>query len=783
MTVGSQMQADQWVTTGQRLESGGDLQGAVNAYQQALSLLPDDGRILGRLGTIAYRTGQLSRAESFLLRALDKAPDDWTHHQGLGNVYKRQGRLEQAEASLQRAVSLAPVNGAVHYDLGIVYQIGGQLEKALASYRASVACDPEDARAWNNLGLIYLALEDRAQAITCFETAIAKQPDFAGAYANLGIIYADTGNHEKAVELSRRTIALDPHGFTGYHNLGNAFLKMDLYQQAISCFEQGLQRKHEHPEILNSLGVAYQKNGNPERAIACFQRVIAFKPDSEKSYIHLYNQLRQVCDWSQAGKVSRAIDTFTKSSMQSGTKPSEPPFMSVCRDMDEKRHLEIARLWSREIEHAETMQQRCMKSAVQGNHRRRLCVGYLTNNYRNHPTTHLLCDLFKAHNRDRFRIHAYSCGRRSGNEYARIVQENSDRFTELYQLNDRDAADRIAADRVDILVDLNGYSDGHRMSLYAFRPAPLQVRYLGMAGTTGSEFFDYLISDRIVTPESAISSYSEKFVLMPHTYQVNSYRSQNDHAQRPVREEKRPHEKFIFCCFCSNYKLEPEIFQSWMQILKRVPESRLWLLGESRAVARNLREAAAAEGVDPRRLRFGEKKAKKDHLSRLGQAHLGLDTMTVNGAATTSDALWAGVPVITLKGRHFASRMSASILTALGLSELITGDLRQYENLAVELATDGSRLDALTKKLEGNKWSEPLFDTHRFVRNLENAFFAIWNDYQEGRSPRHIRVVEDGQSHQAGARLPEINDQSTAHTVHSTSQGDGPIAATHTPYG
>ncbi|WP_319525213.1 tetratricopeptide repeat protein [uncultured Desulfosarcina sp.] len=742
MTASGESQVNRLLEKGQRLEAGADFQSAVDLYQQALAISPDDARVLGRLGAIAYRAGQLSRAETFYLRAADREPGYWAHHKGLGNVYKRQGRLAEAESSLRQAIALSPESAEVHYDLGIVHQIGGRLEKALAGYRSAIDCDPEHAPAWNNLGLVYLDLGERDKAIDCLQTAIAKKPDFAGAYNNLGMAFMETGQFKKAIEMSRKFVALDPKSHAGYHNMGNALLKMDCYQQAITCFEQGLGKQKDHPEILNSLGVAYQKNGEPERAIACFQKVVERKPDSQKSYIHLYNQLRQVCDWTNAAKISEVIDKLTESSLISERKPSEPPFMSICRDMDEARHLQIARLWSRDIERQANEPKFFEKLSPPKRHPRILRIGYLTNNFRNHPTTHLLCDVFRMHDRSRFSVNAYSCSSRSSNTYAKIVHENCDCFTELFLMNDRDAAKKIADDGIDILVDLNGYSDGHRMPICALRPAPIQVRYLGMAGTTGGSFFDYMIGDSIITPDSSAQNYSEKFVHMPHTYQVNSYRSHNDRACSPVHEKDWPEEGFTFCCFCSNYKLEPELFETWMRILNRVPDSYLWLLSESRSVSENLRRAANLFGVSPDRIRFGQKETKEKHLSRLGKAHLALDTRAVNGAATTSDALWAGVPVITIKGRHFASRMSASILTAIGLPELIADNLERYENLAVELATDKDRLNALRDKLKKNRSSKPLFDSQRFVRNLENAFEQMWRIHIAGEPPQQITVVE-----------------------------------------
>ena len=737
-------QANGLLDEGRRLEAGGDLDGAVRAYRQVLSMVPDDCQALHRLGVAAYRAGQLDQAEALIRRSIEQAPDVADGHKDLGNVYKRQGRLGLAEASLCRAVSLAPNSAAAHYDLGIVHQISGNVDQALVSYRSAVGCDPDHASAWNNMGLILLAQGAREKAIDCFETAIAKKPNFAGAYTNLAMVYVETGQFQKAVDSSRMAIAIDPYNYAGFHSMGNALLKKDLYRQAIACFQQGLSRHPRHPEMLNSLGVAHQKNGQPEQAIASFQAVIAQQPQAQKSVIHLYNQLRQICDWHRADRVSRDIDRMTRSSMQCDARPTEPPFMSVCRDMNQDRHFKIARLWGRDLEKQTEVKEKNQHFTFCPRHRQKLRVGYLSNNFRNHPTTHLLCNLFGLHNRDRFHVVAYSCSSRSSHTYAQVVQNNCDEFKSLFMMSDRDAAKMIFNDGIDILIDLNGYTDGHRMQIGTWRPAPVQVRYLGMAGTTGLSFFDYLIGDRIILPLTAERFYTEKFVHMPHTYQANSYGVGSDPVSRLAEKVKPPNVPFTFCCFCSNYKLEANLFNAWMQILKRVPDSILWLLAESRSVARLLRQAAAAQDVDPDRLRMADKRSKEIHLQRLQDADLALDTRVVNGAATTSDALWAGVPVITIRGGHFASRMSASILTAIDLPELITEDLSAYEDLAVRLATDTAECDRIRVKLAKNKRSQPLFDTRRFVRNLENAFEQMWSIYMAGEQPRHITVQDCG---------------------------------------
>jgi protein O-GlcNAc transferase len=353
-----------------------------------------------------------------------------------------------------------------------------------------------------------------------------------------------------------------------------------------------------------------------------------------------------------------------------------------------------------------------------------------------------MLSLFGLHNRDEFEIFCYSYGADDGSPYRARIRQDCDKFVDLRNLNHDSAARCIYDDQVDILVDLKGYTEGSRLEICALRPAPIQVRYLGLAGTTGADFFDYIITDRIITPEDHAPHYIENFAYLPHCYQVN------DHTQAISKKDwKRvdfaiPEGSFVFCSFNQGYKIEPVMFDTWMKILRQVMEGVLWLQHINETAERHLRQEAEARGVKPERLIFTEKLPKEEHLGRLRLANLALDTRIVSGAATTSDALWAGVPVITLEGSNFASRMSSSILTAIGLPELIAQSLEEYEALAVRLARSPGELQMICQRLAKNRLTEPLFDTPQFTKNLEKAYKEMWKIFAAGERPRQIEVVE-----------------------------------------
>jgi predicted O-linked N-acetylglucosamine transferase (SPINDLY family) len=313
----------------------------------------------------------------------------------------------------------------------------------------------------------------------------------------------------------------------------------------------------------------------------------------------------------------------------------------------------------------------------------------------------------------------------------------------LRELDDFSAAKRICDDKVDILVDLMGHTSGSRLTICAFRPAPIQVSYLGFLGTTGADFLDYIITDRIVTPEDQASFYSENFVYMPHCYMVTDHRQSIAVKEWNKADFGLPEDHFVFCSFNGPYKIEPLMFDLWMSILRELPRSVLWLREMSKEALSHLKEEAEDRGIQPERIIFAERlPSKEEHLARLRLVDLVLDTRIYNGHTTTSDSLWAGVPVITLEGHHFASRSATSLLTSLDLTDLITKTPEEYHALAIHLAQNPDELQALRQKLEENRLKAPLFDTPRFVKNLESAYKEIWKIFVAGEDPRLIEVKE-----------------------------------------
>lgn len=634
------------------------------------------------------------------------------------------------------------------------FDVDSQLKKALQHYRNGQFKEAENIyrrvakshpthNCYANLGAALQAQGLFSDAIRFYEKSLELKPDYAEAYFSLGSTFHAQAQLEKALSCYEKAVEFNPNYAEVYHNMGILFQEQDKLDEAITCYQRAIELKPDFPVALNAMGTALKYKGKLDEAISCFEKALQLRQDYPEPLVNLLDQLEQTCSWNKLSTTSVKLDVLTKNALDKGFKPAETPFHSLSRHMDSKRQFVIAKLLSADIAARVSKLRTGFTFYDRTSVSNRITVGYLSNDFNDHPMAHLTLGLFAMHNRDDFRVFCYSYGLDDGSHYRKLIEQDSDRFIDVRNLSHADTARCIYEDKVDILVELKGYTKGSRLEICAFRPAPIQVRYLGLAGTTGAEFFDYIITDKIVTPEDDACFYTEQFVYLPHCYQIN------DNTQTISKKSWRrsdvglPETGFVFCSFNQGYKIDPIMFDGWMNILREIPEGVLWLQPGNKAAKKNLKQEAENRGIKSDRIIFAEPLPKEEHLARLRLADLALDTRVVNGAATTSDALWVGVPVITLQGRHFASRMSSSILTAIGATHMVTHNMQEYQSLAVDLARDPARMDAIRRKIAKNRWTKPLFDTRRFVGNLEKAYRKMWQIYLLGERPEMIKVVEN----------------------------------------
>lgn len=541
--------------------------------------------------------------------------------------------------------------------------------------------------------------------------AIEANPESAVAVNDLGSVLARLGRTSEAIPAFRRAIELAPAYPEAHNNLANIFQMTGRLEEAVASYQTSLRLRPEYAEAYRNLASALRRLGRTEEAIAALAKAVSINPSYIEALAILVHQLKDLCDW-------RWVDDLTKRLIQAVEDGSGTinPFVFLTLETTPRQQRMCAEQW------ASATLVAVNEAARVSIERGRITVGYLSADFQEHATAHLISELFELHDRNRFRVIGYSYGADDGGAARARLRESFDSFVDFEHVSHASAAARIRADAVDILVDLKGYTTNARPEIMALRPAPIQVSYLGYPGTMGTRAIDYVLVDRFAVPEDQQEHFTETLVHLPHCYQVNDRR-------RPVAVPHSrahyglPESGFVFCCFNSPHKITPAIFDIWMRLLERVPGSILWLLETSPAAVANLRrEAEARLKGGSKRLQFAPFVTNAEHLARFAVADLFLDTLPYNAHTLTSDALWGGCPVLTSTGQTFASRVAGSILHAAGLPQLVTSTLDEYEATALRLAGDREELEMLRARIKKSRLDAPLFDTPRFTRAIESAF-------------------------------------------------------------
>lgn len=642
--------------------------------------------------------GQLQEAERLLLAVLKVRPDyfDALHLQGL--LLARRNNSEGAIRLFRRALKLRPRSAEVHSDLGVSLQRLGLHLDAIACFDRALEINPDHVNALYNRGVSLAWLQRHGEALASFDTALAIQADHLGALSHRGLALAN----------------------------------LDRHTEAIASYEQVLAVRPDHAQALNNLVGALGRQNRLQDAIPYYEKALAINPDSDYALGGDAYCRAQVCDWK--GYLDRQERLI--SNVRSGKRASMP-FLFIAQSDNAGDQRTCAATYVRD---QCPPQPQPLWNGERYKHDR-IRVAYVSADFHDHATAHLMAELFELHDRTRFEVTAVSFGPDAPGEMRTRLKRAFERFIDVRQRSDRDIARLIRELEIDIAVDLKGFTTGSRTGIFALRPAPIQVNYLGYPGSMGSDYFDYVLADRIVIPEQDRPHYSENVVFLPDCYQVND--SKRRVAERtPARAEVGlPEQGFVFCCFNNSYKVTPTVFDVWIRLLRHVEGSALWLLEDNAAAVRNLRCEAEARGIDPNRLVFAPRVKLAEHLARHRCADLFLDTLPYNAHTTASDALWTGLPVVTCAGTTFAGRVAASLLNAIGLSELIARSMLEYETLALNLATDGNLLRHVREKLARNRVTAPLFNTVRFKRHIETAFIEMWETYQRGEKPRGFAVA------------------------------------------
>ena len=721
--------ADQLLQQALAAHRRGAVAEAAPLYRRVLEIAPTNNVACTNLAAIATQAGDFDEAEAMFRRAVELKPDAAEAYYNLGFILQEQGKLDAAIEVYRRALSLRPNMPQAYTNLGVALQHQGKLDDAIAAFRQAIAGNPNHADAYFNLGAVLRLQNHVDEAAAAYRRVVELDPSHAAARNNLALILSEAGDLSAAEALQRQAVGLWPDYAEGHNNLGALLLDQGRPQEALDALRAAVKLKPDYPEAYLNMGNALRELGSLAEAIEAYRHAIELRPTYAEALAQLVYHRARACDWTDAGAEATLLSAVRQNAARI------PPFMLIPTAATGADQLLCARKW---IEHFVVPEQQVLQHHA-APRSGRLRIGYLSSDFHDHATAYLIAELIERHDRDRFEIHAYSYGADPGGDMRARLVSAFDRYTDIDALSHRAAAARIRADDIDILVDLKGHTHRARPKILAFRPAPVQVNYLGFPGTMGAPFIDYIVADDFIVPRDRQMLFAEKLAYLPDCYQPNDTRG--DIAAAPSRAAcGLPAQGFVFCAFNNSFKITPTFFAIWMRLLQQVPGSVLWLLESNALVRRNLTAAAVAAGIDPDRLVFAPMLPHGQHLARHRHADLFLDTLPCNAHTTASDALWSGLPVLTCVGETFAGRVAGSIVRAAGLSELVATSPHDYEALALALARDPARLADIRSRLDASRASLPLFDVAKRTRDLEALYARMAEIWRSGQPAKPITL-------------------------------------------
>ena len=723
-----------WFNRGNALRALARYEEALTSYDKALDLRPDyQPPLLNRAATL-LRLERPADALASLARLLAASPDNADALVLSAGALQGLGRHDESISRLRRALASQPNHADALTALATKLLEREQPAESLTLYQRALAQAPGSEAALIGQGRALFALGRVAEATVALRAVTGKLPGSAEAWSYLAFLLVQQHQSQEALSCCGRALTLKPDLIDALSYRALALQQLRQWTEAAAAYVEALKLAPENPDLLFSYGILLQLTNHAEEAASVYHRVAELRPDYD--YIAgyaVFNQM-QACDWTDLD--SRIAEVVA--GVAAG-KRAVSPFHLLAMSQSAELHLrcgltELARKYPL-ADQASWRPGRTPGRA--GSDRIRLA--YVSADFRNHATTHLLTELIELHDRSRFEVMGVSIGQGDTSDACKRIRAAFDRHIDVSDVSDLRAAEILRELDADIAIDLMGYTAYARFGLFLRRPAPVQVQYIGHPAF-GAPCMDYLMVDRFVVPSAQEALLPDNLVFLPHTMQPND-RRRPIAASAPTRAQAGlPEHGFVFCCFNNPYKITPAVFSLWMRLLHRIDGSVLWLLEDNAAVMGNLRKEAAARGIAPERLIFAPRMPLPEHLARHALANLFLDTLPVNACTTASDALWAGLPVVTCAGESFTARIAGSLLHAAGLPDLVTETLAEYEALCLRLAGSSAMLAEVRRRVAAARDASPLFDSTLYCRHIESAYATMCQRQEAGLPPRGFLV-------------------------------------------
>jgi protein O-GlcNAc transferase len=712
----------------------------------------------------AFQGGNLDAAELTLKRVLQVDSKNLPALHILGLIKVSQASYREAVDFLSKAARIQPRDASIQYNLAKALSDCGLDKESIPHHKKAVELSPMNPEAWLNYGKTISNLNRHDEAMILYDKALSLEPNYAQAALNKGAALKELGRYEEAIAFAESAIKLNPKLVEGWINKGAALHELKRYEEAIAHYDQALSLKPEYHEAWCNKGAALHELKRYEEAIAHYDQSLSLKPEYHEAWCNKGDALQElkqyeeaIAHYDQALSLKNDIDwlhgalVHAKMNICSwfgvadsckniikkvlASKKVAVPFALLALIDDASLHKKSAEMYVQDIYPFNP----ALGPIPARTSSTKIRIGYFSADFKNHPVSILTAEMFELHDKNNYEIFAFSFGSDDKGPMRLRLRQAFNQFIDVSNMSEIEIAKLSRELKIDIGVDLGGHTSDSRTAIFSYRAAPIQISYIGYLGTMGAPYIDYILADKTLIPDELQRFYSEKIAYLP-SYQANDRKRITSDRIFTRHELGLPEKGFVFCCFNSNYKILPATFDGWARILKAVAGSVLLLYAENQWAETNLKKEAEARGINCAKIVFGKRMSAEEYLARYRVCDLFLDTFPYNAGTTASDALWSGVPVLTLIGQSFASRIAASLLNAIGLPELVTCTQEEYEALAIELALNTKKLADIKLKLAKNRLSAPLFDTPLFTKNLEAAYIQMHERNQLGMHPDHLSI-------------------------------------------
>ena len=625
----------------------------------------------------------------------------------------------------------------LYFLLGTTYLQLKKFDEAIDYLNRSIQINPNLPNSYNSRGIVFSEIKQYEKAIIDYDKVISLNPKFLEAHINKAISLKNINKFNEAKKCLEDCIQIDSSNPKIYHNLGNVLKDMNNLEEAKDAYEKAIYLKNDYAEpyegradILQKLSKIYKNSNKFELSIKDYEKALNLNGNLNNVLGKIIHSKMIICDWEDFEKNRSLVLKTTLSN-----KRSIEPFSLLSLIDDPKIHLTNSKQYS---EIVKPILENNVKEISRTDNL--IKVGYFSADFNDHVVSNLIFELLNKHNKKKFKIYCYSFGFENKDSLHLDIENIVDVYRDIREISDHEAALLARKDGIDIAIDLQGYTDKNRISIFANRAAPIQINYLGYPGSMGADFIDYIVGDKNLIPEDKTHFYSEKIIYLPHCYQPQNDKMKVSQEIQSKKELGLPEDSFVFCAINNTYKITPEVFNIWIKLLEKVEKSVLWLLEINESSKNNLIKEANTRGIKKERLVFAKRTSHDKYLAQFKYADLYLDTFIYNAGATASNALWMGVPILTMAGNSYSARMANSLLNSLGLEELITHSKQDYEDLALKLSTDKERLNNIKVKLKENLSSKPLFNTNLYTENFEKGLEEVFNNHITGNAPKNVYV-------------------------------------------